>query len=124
MKKQRLIIISLCGLCFGCVHPPQLEDEYSASLKSNYPIVSIDGENNSEHHSVQLPQGIHTVEALYKTHRYVLRCKFKWQVKPGQHYEIVSHNTADPLILYRWQRRNALWAERKEPLEPLHCTRE
>jgi hypothetical protein len=104
----------------GCVSAPILNGE-QASLRTNHPIISLDGKTIDEQTDLRLQPGVHSLQAVYRTHLHDYICYFKWVVEANMHYEIVDHNNADPLTLYRWKRSNVLWAQRLEPLPPINC---
>lgn len=117
----KLILIGiLSAMVSSCVTAPVLVGD-QASLRTNHPVISVDGKLVVEQTDLRLQPGPHTIQVVYRTHLHDYICHFQWVVETNRHYEIVDHNDADPLTLYRWRRRNALWAARLEPVQPTHC---
>ncbi|BCD96850.1 hypothetical protein [Marinagarivorans cellulosilyticus] len=120
----KLILIGLfLAVASSCVTAPVLEGDL-ASLRTNHPVISVDGNAIAEQTDLRLQPGVHTIQAVYRTHLYEYICYFQWVVEANRHYEIVDHKEADPLTLYRWQRKNALWATRLEPVHPDQCKKQ
>lgn len=123
MKQRKLVFIStlLCMLV-GCVQHPEFDDsgEY-ASVVSSHPVVMLDGVALSKLYQLQLEAGEHEMLILYNTIKYEYNCYFKWYAEPNTQYEVVDHENAHPLTLYRWVRRGPLWAVRLDPVTPVRC---
>ena len=121
---QRAIIsVSLCLTVSSCVQTPVFKAEGYALIKSNYPIVAINGEDIEKRYRLDLEAGENTLTVVYNTYQYDYRCIFRWTAAADTAYEITDQENAFPLTLYRWHRKNSLWVIRLEPLDPLECKR-
>ncbi len=122
---QRLLTIPCFFLLFaGCVQAPSFKDDSHAFIKSNYPIISVNDHEIDPSYQVDLSPGENTLIVTYLTYRYNYHCTFKWDVEANTVYEIVDQENRYPLTLYRWIRRNSLWAARLDPVDPLDCRTE
>jgi len=120
--KQAVLLISLCILLVSCVRPPVFKDKDYALIKSSYPFVAINGNEIEKTYQLDLESGKNTVTVLYNTYHYDYYCTFSWLVSAGTVYEVVDQENEYPLTLYRWHRKNSLWAIRLDPVDPLECS--
>ena len=95
-----------------------------AIIKSNYPIVSLNGVEQDPSYALDIEAGETTLVIVYHTYQYNYSCTFSWTAVAGTAYEVTDQDNRYPLTLYRWVRKNSLWASRLDPLDPLQCTRE
>ena len=115
--------ITLCLLLASCVQPPVFKDEDHAVITSNYPIIAINDENIEGAYQLDLKAGENSLLVLYNTYQYDYFCTFNWHAKAGIVYEITDQENQYPLTLYRWHKKNALWAIRLHPLDPVACSK-
>jgi len=124
MKIQRLFFIILCLLLSSCVQRPMFKNENSALIKSNYPIIEINGEKIAETYQLDLKAGENAVLILYNTYQYNYFCRFEWQAKAGNAYEVTDQENQYPLTLYHWRKKNRLWAIRLNPIKAKTCQKQ
>ncbi len=115
--------ITLCLLLGSCVQSPVFKDKDHAVITSSYPIIAINDENIDKTFQLDLKAGDNSVRVLYNTYQYDYFCTFNWRAKAGTAYEITDQENQYPLTLYRWYRKNALWAIRLDPLDPVGCSK-
>lgn len=121
----RLYLIFLVVLLISsCVDAPVFKGDNFAFIRSSHAIVSVNGEHVEPLYSLDLKAGENTLVVLYRSYRHDYYCKFTWTSKPGTVYEITDHEKIYPLVLYRWIRKNSLWAIRLDPIDPVNCPRE
>ena len=108
-------------LC-SCVQPPAFKSEDYALIKSNYPIVRINGIDIETTYNLDLEAGDNSLVIVYNTYQHNYFCTFSWVALAGTAYEVTDHEGQHPLTLYRWSRKNGLWAIRLDPVDPLECT--
>jgi len=101
---------------------PVFKSENDAFLRSNYPIVNLNGVKIQPSYKLDIPAGDTTAVIVYRTYRYDYHCTFAWNAKPGTAYEVTDQEDKYPLTLYRWVRSNALWVSRLDPVDPVDCT--
>ncbi|MDX2505055.1 MAG: hypothetical protein QNL62_11360 [Gammaproteobacteria bacterium] len=126
-KKQTIRIIFFtisCMVLVSCVQPPVFKTEEYALIKSNYPIVAINGIEIEKSYQLDLEAGENSLLVVYNTYLYDYFCTFSWLAKAGTTYEITDQENQYPLTLYRWHRKNGLWAIRLDPVDPLECAQE
>jgi len=123
MKIQTISLLS-CLALGACVQPPVFDGKNHSFLKSNYPIVSVNGNKIEPSYKVDLKPGENILVITYLTYEHDYHCTFKWQVTANTAYEVVDQDNRYPLTLYRWIRRNSLWAVRLDPVDPLECIEE
>jgi len=125
LSAPALLIYSLC--LSGCVQTPPVKQGDYALLISNYPITQVNGETigseSDEHYKKDINAGENTAVIVYNTYTYDYFCSFTWKAEPRLIYEVTDQENAEPLTLYRWKRKNRLWAQRLNPVEPTHCER-
>ena len=112
----------LCMALSSCVQPSVFKTEDYALIKSNYPIVAINGNAIEKTYQLDLEAGENTLIIVYNTYQYDYFCTFNWPAKAGTAYEVTDQENQYPLTLYRWHRKNGLWAIRLDPVDPLECT--
>ena len=122
MTIRNRVIAYATFLLTACVQAPLFKSEGHALLKSNYPIVNINGEKLQPSYKLDIPAGDTTAVIVFRTYRYDYQCTFTWTAKPETTYEVTDHEDKYPLTLYRWVRSNALWASRLDPVDPVDCT--
>ena len=121
----RVTLISCCCLILGaCVRPPEFKADYYASIKSNYPIVNVNGEELEPVYKLDLKAGANAVVIVYNTYRHDYYCTFSWTAAANTAYEVTDQGNRYPLTLYRWVRTNSMWASRLDPHDPLDCRRQ
>jgi hypothetical protein len=106
----------------ACVQTPVFKAEGYAHIRSNYPIVSLNGAEIEPAHDMDLEAGENTLVIVYNSYQYDYFCTFTWTTVSGTAYEVTDQEKSHPLTLYRWFRKNSLWAIRLDPLDPLQCT--
>ena len=121
MKQCTFIISALALLLTGCVQSPVFNSNDHSFIKSSYPVISVNGNSIEPSYKVDLTPGENSVIITYLTYRYDYACTFKWNVDANTVYEVVDQENRYPLTLYRWIRRNSLWAARLDPVDPLEC---
>ena len=120
-KKRILLFTTLCIVLSSCVQQPIFKAENYALIKSNYPIVSLNGNKIEKTYQLDLEAGENTLVITYNTYLYDYFCTFSWLAKAGTVYEITDQENQYPLTLYHWHRKNKLWAIRLDPVDPLEC---
>ena len=123
MKIQTISLLS-CLALGACVQPPVFTGKNHSFLKSNYPIVSVNGNQVEPSYKVDLKPGENILVITYLTYQHDYYCTFKWNVTANTAYEVVDQDNRYPLTLYRWIRRNSLWAVRLDPVDPIACIEE
>jgi hypothetical protein len=121
--QQAIIFTTLALVLSSCVQPPVFKAEGYALIESSYPVVAINGEDIAKRYRLDLAAGENTLTVVYNTYQYDYLCVFSWNATADTVYEITDQENAYPLTLYRWYRRNSLWAIRLEPVDPLACKR-
>lgn len=118
--KVPLLLLSLI-LLQGCISAGSAAPKRGVLLKSSYPIISLDEKDIEPSYELELEAGHHTLMVVYSTYRKNYHCLFTWQAQADTRYEIVDSSNTYPLTLFRWARRNGLWAIRYDPLDPERC---
>lgn len=118
-----LLVCIYLFLC-ACVQVPVFKEDGYALINSNYPIVSLNGVEIESAYNLEIEAGDTTLVIVYHSYQYNYICTFSWTAVTGVVYEVTDHDNNYPLTLYRWVRRNGLWAVRMDPLDPLQCTQE
>ena len=93
--------------------------ESYAFIKSNYPIVSVNGVEVEPVYTLDIATGENSLVIVYHTYRHDYNCTFTWTAVAGIAYEVTDQENKYPLTLYRWIRKNSLWASRLDPIDPL-----
>ena len=117
-------LIFTLALLSGCVQQPVFEGENQARIRSNYPIVSVNGEQTEPMYTMNIEAGENTILIVYNTYRNDYYCTFSWTVSANTVYEVTNQENRYPLTLFRWARTNSLWASRLDPVDPVDCRRE
>lgn len=117
---NRMAVMLWCFVLSGCISP---EPDYSgkALLRSAHPLVKLDQEILPGLYELYVAPGEYTVQAVYETASHDYVCTFKWRAEAQTRYEIAAHEKQYPLSLYRWKRRNSLWAVRLDAVSPISC---
>ena len=121
--KQVISFIILCVVLSSCVQPPVFKTEEYALIKSNYPIVAVNGNEIGQTYQLDIKAGENSLLVVYNTYQYDYYCSFSWLARAGTAYEITDQENLYPLTLYRWYRKNGLWAIRLDPVDPLECVK-
>ena len=120
-------LLTSCMLLSGCVQTPPVKQGDYALLISNYPIIQINGEaikgETDDRYKQDIKAGENTVVIVYNTYSYDYFCSFSWTAEPRLIYEVTDQENIEPLTLYQWKRKNRLWAQRLNPIDPGHCER-
>ncbi len=122
--KRIILFTCLCLLLSSCVQAPVFKSEDYALIKSNYPIVVINGIETEDTYKLDLEAGENSLIVVYNSYQHDYFCTFSWVAVAGTAYEITDQENQYPLTLYRWHRKNGLWAIRLDPVDPLECTQE
>ena len=101
---------------------PKLHSD-AVVVDGQYPITQLDGQPLYATFRVEVKPGPHEMWVSYITVKHHYSCQFTWQAAEGAQYEIVAETASHPLTLYRWKRRNALWAVRLAPIAPDICVK-
>ena len=120
---RKILFILSCVVLDSCVQPPVFKTEDYALIKSNYPIVAINGNAIEKTYQLDLEAGENTLIIVYNAYQYDYFCTFSWLAKTGTAYEVTDQENLYPLTLYHWRRKNGLWAIRLDPVDPLECTK-
>lgn len=123
MKNRALFFTTLCLLLSSCVQPPVFKTEEHAVIISNYPIVAINGVEIEKAYQLDLKAGKNSLLIVYNTYEYDYFCTFNWLAKAGTAYEVTDQENQYPLTLYRWHKKNTLWAIRFDPVDPVECSK-
>jgi hypothetical protein len=120
---MRVILFICSSLLLGsCVQSPIYKGDDYAFISSNYPIVSVNGVDVEDTYQLDIDTGENTLVIVYRTYKKDYHCTFTWVATAGTAYEVTDQENRYPLTLYRWVRRNSLWANRLDPVDPLECT--
>ena len=109
-------------LLASCVQAPTFKGEDYALLISNYPIISVNGVAVEDTYKLDIDTGENTLVIVYHTYTKDYHCTFTWTATAGTAYEVTDQENRYPLTLYRWVRKNSLWALRLDPVDPSACT--
>lgn len=119
----RIILFIFSSLFLGgCVQAPIFKGDDYAHITSNYPIVKVNGVEIEKTYDLDLEAGNNALVIVYNTYNYDYFCTFSWKAEAGTAYEVTDQENKYPLTLYRWVRTNGLWANRRDPADPLNCT--
>jgi hypothetical protein len=111
-------------LLSACVQAPVFKEEGYALIKSSYPIVSLNGAEIEPEYVLDIKAGETTLIIVYHSYQYDYTCTFTWTAEAATAYEVTDHEKNYPLTLYRWVRKNSLWAIRMDPVDPFQCARD
>lgn len=123
MINRALFFTTLCLLLSSCVQLPVFKTEEHAVIVSSYPIVAINGVEIEKAYQLDLKAGENLLVIVYNTYEYDYFCTFNWQAKAGTAYEVTDQENQYPLTLYRWYKKNDLWAIRFNPVDPVECSK-
>jgi hypothetical protein len=121
MSRPVILTIGICLLLGACVQAPVFRGEDYAFFRSNYPVISINGEAIEPSYRLDIPTGKTTLIIVYHTYRFDYYCTFTWTAVAETAYEVTDQDNRYPLTLYRWARTNSLWASRLDSIDPLEC---
>lgn len=124
MSIKITLYLFICLFLSACVQAPVFKEGGYALIRSNYPMVSFDGVDIEPSYERDIEAGETTLEIVYHSYQYNYICTFSWTAVAGVAYEVTDQENSYPLTLYRWVRKNRLWAIRMDPLDPLQCIRE
>ena len=124
MNRRITLYIFIGMLLSACVQAPVFKGEGYALIRSNYPIVSLNGAEIEPAYDMDIEAGENTLVIVYHSYQYDYSCTFTWTAVTGTVYEATDHEKSYPLTLYRWVRKNSLWARRMDPVNPVQCIRE
>ena len=119
----RLLILVSCFFVHGCVQAPVFKEGDFAQVRSNYPIVNVNGAEVPPAYALDIEAGENTLVIIYNTYQYDYHCTFSWQAVAQTAYEVTDQENRQPLTLYRWLRKNGMWAIRMDPVDPIQCIR-
>jgi hypothetical protein len=122
MNMRIILFISSSLLLGSCVQAPIFKDADHALITSNYPIISINGVGIEDTYKLDLDTGENTLVIVYHTYSKDYHCTFTWTAEAATAYEVTDQENRYPLTLYRWIRKNSLWAVRLNPIDPLACS--
>ena len=117
-------ILLTIALLSGCVQQPAFEGRNHALIRTNYPIVSVDGEQIEPAYKMEFEAGETTMVIVYNTYRNDYYCTFTWTASANTVYEVTNQDNRYPLTMFRWVRTNSLWASRLDPADPLECDKQ
>ena len=118
----RVIFIIFSLLCVSaCVKAPVFKQGNYAFIRSNYPIVNVNGVKVEPAYRLDIEAGENILVIVYNTYQHDYFCTFSWTALANTAYEVVDKENRYPLTLYRWVRTNSLWASRLDPADPLEC---
>ena len=121
-QAKRIVMYTFTSIVLSsCVHQPAFKAEGYALIKSDYPIVSLNGINIENTYELDLDAGENSLVIVYNTYQHDYFCTFNWLAEAGTAYEVTDQENQSPLTLYRWRRKNRLWAIRLDPVDPLEC---
>ncbi len=123
MINRTLFFTTLCLLLSSCVQPPVFKTAEHAVITSSYPIVAINGVEIEKTYQLDLKAGENSLLIIYNTYEYDYFCRFNWLAKAGSAYEVTDQENQYPLTLYRWHKKNDLWAIRLDPVDPAGCSK-
>ena len=119
---MRITFFIFCSLLLAsCVQAPTFKGEGYALITSNYPIVSVNGVAVEDTYKLDIDTGENTLVIIYRTYTKDYHCSFTWTATAGTAYEVTDQENSYPLTLYRWVRKNRLWALRLDPVDPSEC---
>lgn len=120
---MRIKLFIFSSLLLGsCVQAPTFKGEDYAHITSNYPIVSVNGVGLENIYELDIDSGENTLVIVYHTYTKDYHCTFSWTAEAATAYEVTDQENRFPLTLYRWTRKNRLWAVRRDPVDPLQCS--
>jgi len=124
MRARLCILLLFSLLVSACVQVPVYKKDGYALVKSSHAMVNLNGVDMGPTYRIDIKEGQNTLVVIYPSYRYKYRCTFVWRAAAETAYEITDQEKQYPLTLYRWVRRNALWAVRLDPVDPERCDRQ
>ena len=122
LGKLVCVIAVILFLCVSaCVKAPVFKQGNYAFIRSNYPIVNVNGVKVEPAYRLDIEAGENILVIVYNTYQHDYFCTFSWTALANTAYEVVDKENRYPLTLYRWVRTNSLWASRLDPADPLEC---
>lgn len=121
MSARIILIACSCLILGACVRLVEFKADNYAYIRSNYPIVKVNGEELEPVYRLDIEAGANTVVIVYNTYRHDYYCPFSWTSVANTVYEVTDQGNRYPLTLYRWVRTNSLWATRLDPTDPVDC---
>ena len=121
MNLRIILMICTCLLLSACVRAPEFKGDDYAFIRSNYPIVNVNGKEVVPAYKLDIETVENTVVIVYNTYQYDYYCTFSWIAVANTVYEVTDQENQFPLTLYRWVRTNSLWVSRLDPMDPLEC---
>lgn len=122
LSLRRILIFAFQGIVLcACVQPPVFKSEDYAHISSNYPIVLSNGIEIEKTYELDIVVGENSLVIVYNTYQHDYLCTFNWHAVAGIAYEVTDQENQYPLTLYRWHRKNSLWAIRLDPVNPVEC---
>jgi hypothetical protein len=122
MNGRVLFLIFIISTLLGaCIKAPVIKGGSYAYIKSNYPIVSLNGNEIEPVYELDIKAGENFLVIVYNTYRHDYYCTFNWIAEAKTAYEVTDQENQYPLTLYRWARTNSLWASRLDPVDPVSC---
>jgi hypothetical protein len=122
MSLRTILSSFSCLLLCSCVQYPVFKGDDYALITSNYPIVSVNGVDVEDTYRLDIEAGDNALVIVYNTYQHDYFCTFNWTASAATAYEVTDHEKRYPLTLYRWIRRNGLWAVRLDPVNPEECS--
>jgi len=123
MNRRTTLYICIGMLLSACVQAPVFKGDGYALVRSNYPVVSHNGTEVEPVYVMDIEAGETTLTVVYHSYQYDYACTFDWTAMADSVYEVTDHEKSYPLTLYRWIRKNSLWARRMDPVDPFQCVR-
>ena len=124
MSIRTIALACTAALLVACVQKPVFKGDDYAFLRSNYPIEKINGIDIEPVFRADIESGQTSAVVGYHTYQHNFICTFNWAAEAQTVYEVTSQENMNPLTMYRWVRRNGLWAARLDPIQPEDCLRE
>ena len=122
LSLRRILFFAFQGIVLSaCVQSPVFKAEGYAHITSNYPIVSSNGTEIEKTYELDIAAGANSLVIVYNTYQQDYLCTFNWHAVAGIAYEVTDQENQYPLTLYRWHKRNGLWAIRLDPVNPVEC---
>lgn len=124
MNSRILLPAAISLLLSACIQQPVFKGDDYAFIRSNYPIVRVNGDEVEPVYKLDIEAGETSVVIVYHTYRNDYFCNFNWTTEANAVYEVTNQENRYPLTLFRWVRTNSLWASRLDPLDPEECVKQ
>ena len=121
MNRRNFLIVCASLFLNACVQVSVFKGDGYAFIKSNYPVVSINGVEVEPSYTVDIEADENSLVIVYHTYQYEYYYTFTWIAMTNTAYKVTDQDNKYPLTLYRWIRKNSLWASRLDPIDPLSC---